>query len=259
MRGASVLGAARHAFANVAFYRRVYRREPETLSDIPYVERSDFAAAKGPMDCMMDLDLVIGAVPTQDRGSNRFPLTILESSADWLARQVRLRRALAHLGIDAAPGGLRFLLLADDATGAFAADLSALLSWDRARASIAYLDGDTDGADTALEAWWPDVTLIVTPAMADSDISRLGRCVVVCQAADAARRSADCDRLLTDDACHLLGAARQGEQVFAFDSEDLIVEMEPSTGRPALTTARPRCFPLVRFLLDADVKLAPDR
>ena len=169
-----------------------------------------------------------------------------------------MRRALAHLGIDVARDRPRFLLLADDATGPFAADLSALLAWDRAQASIAYLDGGATRVGEALEAWRPDVALVVVPTLPAGNSPRIARCAVVCQAADPLCRSADCDRLLIDDACHLLGAARRGAQAFAFDGEDLIVEMEPSTGRPAVTTARPRCFPLVRYLLDANVRFAPD-
>ena len=250
-----MLDAARHVFANVAFYRRLYRREPEALGDIPYVECSDFAAVRGPTDCMLDLHLMVGAIPTHDRASFVFRSPLSRARPNG-SRDGAVASALA-LGIDVARDRPRFLLLADDATGPFAADLSALLAWDRAQASIAYLDGGATGLvkpskhGGRMSRW----SLCRRCRQA---IGRIARCAVVCQAADPLCRSADCDRLLIDDACHLLGAARRGAQAFAFDGEDLIVEMEPSTGRPAVTTARPRCFPLVRYLLDANVRFAPE-
>lgn len=246
-----VLDAAQRAYDAVPLYRVLYPQRPQRESQVPFISYVEYHHARGPLDCITGVDQALGAVPAYNRKSQRLPVTPLESGDEWTGRLNRLLAGLAHLGLPDANGGLSVLLLADDATGPFASELSNGLGWVRHRASISYIDGRSANVLRDIETFDPQVVLVVTPQLAPRDLAGTGRRVVaVTHVNSEAVDDPSCDRLLACDELHVLGARRVGQRQYVCDGSDLVVERVPESGNLAVTTTAFTCLPLIRYSLD---------
>lgn len=248
MTASEVLTAACDAYRSVPFYRRLYGAPPADPASVPFVEYRDYRSAHGLAECVASLEDVVGLVPAYSRHAPRFPMGIPESAAGWALRRERLHRGLDHLG-HVAPE-TRVLILADDATGPFAADLSGLLAWDRQPASIFYVDAAAPDVAVILEAWAPATVFVVASGLDMASFPAAQPAVFVCPLGDDARCAGACDRLLVSDACHVIGAARRGDARFTPIDAGLVLERDAGAGRLAVTTRHAACLPLVRYVLE---------
>jgi hypothetical protein len=251
-----LLDTAQRAFDAVPFYSVLYRVRPEVEDDVPFISHVAFHRARGTVDCIARTAQIIGAVPAYRRGLSCFPLTVLESEEEWQARLGRLRHALGLLGVGP-EAGLRFALVADDATGPFASEISNFLAWDRAEGSIVFLPSSGVSVSAAVGGLAPDVVLVVSPDVAPEEIAHSGRKVVtVRHVGDARPDPIGFDRLLVCDELFVLGAARAGQHGYWFDLRSVVPEAEPRSGLLAVTTPEFTCFPLVRYCLGRKLALA---
>ena len=251
-----ILDAAQRAYDTVALYHRLYPRRPVRGAEVPFISYVAYHHARGPLDCITDLEEALGAVPAYGRKSRRLPVTPLESGEEWTARLNRLLAGLAHLDLPTDDGGLGVLLVADDATGPFAGDLSNGLGWARHRASISYIDGRGGDLPRDIEAFDPDVVLVVTPQLAPRDLAAAGRRVIaVTHVTSEAVDDRSCDRLLVCDELHVLGARRAGARRYRCDATDLVIERVPESGNLAVTTTGFTCLPLIRYGFDRPFEL----
>lgn len=252
-----LLEAARRAYDQVPLYRTLYGARPRAEAEIPFISHVSYHRARGVLDCIAAEDDILGAVPAYRRKSRALPVTPLQSDEEWNDRLARLLAGLERLDILPADGPLRFLMIADEATGPFAGELSNALGWVKHQASITYHDDGKASLDGALEAFAPDVAVVVTPKLASGTLAPWGgRSVFVTHldSEDLADRS--CDRLLVCDELHVLGARPAGGRAFHCDAADLAIEREPYSGQTAVTTLNFTCFPLIRYALGRALNLA---
>jgi hypothetical protein len=244
----SVLDAARRAFDSIPLYRAVYGSRPECEADVPFLSVSAFHRAAAPVDIIASTAAILGAVPPFRRGARRLPVTILESERETALRLDRFRHALKIL--DAEPkAGLRFAIVADEATGPFAADMANFLAWDRAECAALFVSDGPARIHAALAALTPDIVLLATagPALRPQTGARIVTCI---HADSPSEGFIGTDRLLVSDELFVLGAARAGELSYAFDRRSLLIEEDPASGRMAVTTTAFDCLALIRLCLD---------
>lgn len=257
-----LLQAARRAYDTTTLYRILYRDAPENEAAIPFVSHANYHRARGVVDCMTPDAEIVGAVPAYHRNVRRIPVNVVESEEEWILRQQRLVRALADLGIAGDGPRYSFLLIADDASGPFACELSKGLTWERHQASITYLGGRRALLEADLAAYRPDIVLIVTPELtadqiSDSEAHGDVRIMTVTHVERSLEPGLDNDEFVVCDELHVLGARPANDGTLYFDAEQLHLEADPVSGLAAVTTLEFDCFPLVRYCLGSALAVAP--
>jgi len=252
-----LLEAAQRAWQTTPFYRRLYGAPPASVEAVPFVSHVTYHRARGLSDCLAEGVEMTGALPGFQRGQRRLPVTLVEGGEDWTLRQRRLIAGLAELGI--APEGprLNVLLVACDATGPFAGELSKGLAWERHQASILYWSGRRSELDRDIAAFAPDVVIPVTPELPPQPLAARGpRVVAIDHVERADSGPPHFDSLLVCDELHVLGARPRGGGAYRFDAAQLHIERDPASGQAAVTTLGSVLFPLIRFCLGRAFDLA---
>lgn len=253
-----LLQAARRAYDTTTLYRVLYRDAPESEAAIPFVSHANYHRARGVVDCMTREAEIVGAVPAYHRNVRRIPVNVVESEEEWILRQQRLVRALADLGIAGDGPRYSFLLVADDASGPFACELSKGLTWERHQASITYLGGRRALLEADLAAYRPDIVLIVTPELTAGQLpDSEARIMTVTHVERPLEPGLDNDEFVVCDELHVLGARPANDDTLYFDAEQLHLEADPVSGLAAVTTLEFDCFPLVRYCLGSAFAVAP--
>lgn len=253
-----LLQAAQRAYDRTTLYRLLYRDAPETEASIPFVSHTNYHRARGVVDCMTGEAEIVGAVPAYHRNVRRIPVNVVESEEEWILRQRRLVRALADLGIAVDGPRYSFLLIADDASGPFACELSKGLSWERHQASITYLAGSRRLLAADLAAYRPDIVVIVTPELSAARLPDCdARVVTVTHVERSLEPGLEGDEFVVCDELHVLGARPANDGTLYFDAAQLHLEVDPVSGLAAATTLDFDCFPLVRYSLGCALKVAP--
>lgn len=252
MTDATVLRAARRAFRSVPLYRALYGEAPRSAEDVPFVDRRTYAGCERLSDCVDAALRPCNAVPSYHRRRPHFPTTILECPADRRVRTDRLARALTRLGMGSRRLLTDVVLLASDETGPFACDIAELLSLRGGQVAVGFPDGRHDA-----EALTRRATLVLIVQSPETAIlpPLPETAVVVCHAAEAGCWGTAEHRILVCEGPHVLAVAPRGEASFVALDRDWVVERSPGAAAPAVTATRRACFPLVRYVLDADVPI----
>ncbi len=252
-----VLATAQRAFDAVPLYRALYGRRPERVEDVPFISASAFHRAQRPLDVITTPDGLRGVVPAFSRHGRRLPVAVLESEEEWRLRRDRLHHALSVLDATPAPSR-RYAIVTDDSSGPFASDISNFLAWDRTACSIVFVWDSPQRVETALAAVSPDIVLVAGAAALVPRLTKAGRKLVACVPVDGAPDDfLYLDRLLVSDEMFVMGAAPVNEAAYRFDPRSVIAEIDPATGRLAVTTLAFNCFALVRYCLDLPVDPRP--
>lgn len=255
-----LLQVARRAYDETTLYKILYRSSPVSEASIPFVSHTNYHRARGIVDCMVAGAEIVGAVPAYHRNIRRIPVNVVESEEEWVLRQQRLVRALADLGIATEGPRYSFLLIADDASGPFACELSKGLSWERHQASITYLAGRRELLAADLAAYRPDIVLIVTPELTGDQLPDCGaRIFSVNHVERPPAPGPNGDEFVVCDELHVLGARPANDNTLYFDAEQLHLEVDPVSGLAAVTTLEFDCFPLIRYSLGSALTVAPRR
>ncbi|MBX2799306.1 MAG: hypothetical protein KTR31_16645 [Myxococcales bacterium] len=243
-----VLRAAQSAWDHTAVYRAIYGDRPEAVSDVPFIGHSRFHRARGLSDCVRDLDAVCSTVPPVVRDVRRIGVTVAEDETDIELRHERTVLALQDVGLTPESGVRSVLLVADDATGPLACELSAALGWERVRASIAYVHSGSDALSSDVEAYDPDVVISVSHHLTAAEARPWRRRWIEVRPFDGPMSpSSEEATLLVSDELHVVASRPAGRAWFGFDDSQLAAERHPRALTWALTRTRWGAFPLVRY------------
>ncbi len=251
MNDAALLAAARAAYDALPLYRELWPGRPTTETDIPFIGAADLHGVGDPGQLHVAGADPVGAVPPLRRGRPHLGFTRLEADGDWLLRQHRLIGALSRLGAKRLPH--RVVLVTDDVTGPFAADLVELLAWSRISASLVYAEAGPGGVGRAIEALAPDLVLLLAGVERPATDLPL---VVVAHAGDRPAAGTHTARLLVCDELQVLGSAGAGETAYVPADDSVRLETDPRSGQLAVTSLAFTAAPVIRLRVGPGVALA---
>jgi hypothetical protein len=252
----ALVNAGQRAFRETLFYRDLYENEPSRASDIPFISTADYYRANGLLDCIADRAKVIGIVPPFHRGGDSFPFVVPESEEELELRQGRIVRAMRDLCIDL-DGTSRFLIVTDEAHGPFACEISKGLYWERCQASIVYLTERTEDVLQEIDLHAPTHTILVSGRHLRNQLAACSRSTIIVEHCSAALISdTGFPALLYADALDIVASRPSGRAEFAYDSSQLLLEVDPRSHHVHATKLNAAFFPLVRFSLNHDLPLS---
>lgn len=252
----ALTNAAAEAFRLTRFHADVYESAPTRASDVAFLDVSAYHHAASLLDCIVDVEAIIGILPPYYRDASRFPFTVPEDEAELVLRQRRIVRALTDLGVDfdACP---RFLIVTDERRGPFACELAKGFYWEGFQTSLCFLDGSADELRREVDIHEPDYVVLTS--------GRRLRHVLECPrhtiwltetCGETPLDAPEYPTLLYADAVDLIGSRAPGRAGFDHDADQLLLEVNPATGLSHVTKPRFTCFPLVRFGLGRYVPTA---
>lgn len=242
----TVLDAARDAYRRIGFYRDFYAVEPETPEDVPFISFVEYHHAAGVSDCIDANHPLVGYVPPYHRNVRRFPFAVVECQQDLEARQERIIRALEDIGIPSGCGK-RFLVVTDDAHGPFACDLAVGLGWEYLPASIWYWNGHPEDLAEQLVAHAPDLVAWCLPESPMPLLDLEKTSVLLVHHLDRPVPPPGLKTWLFTDEANLIASRPEDREVFDIDRTQFVVEVNPTSGLPHITTVKTRTMPLVRY------------
>jgi len=240
-----ILSAAQRAFDETQFYETLYSSRPTCLNEIPFINHANYHQAQGILDCITDRSEVSGALAAYRRNVRKFPFNIVESESEQQHRHKRLIHALSGLGINS-NNAANFLLITDDAGGPFAGELATCLAWEHHQASICFLHGSDEQLLKDINCYNPEYVLNVANCTPETYLKELDQNIITIHHVD--HRVPDRKNLLL--ACDEIGvfAGRKNpNDPFFYDNENLLIETNPHSHLPAITTTNFGISPFIRY------------
>ena len=243
----ALTAVAGKAFRLTRFYADVYEAEPADASEIPYISDADYHQAAGLLDCVVDREAIIGILPPYYRDASRFPFTVPEAEAELVLRQRRIVRAMKDLGVDfgASP---RFLIVADGRRGPFACELAKGFYWEGFQTSISFWNGAVDELRQDVAIHDPDYVVLTCGRHLRHAVERPRETVwLVEHCGDPPVDGPEHPSLLYADGVDLIGSRAIGRTGYDYDSEQLLIEVDPASLLSHVSKLQFTCFPLVRY------------
>ena len=240
-----ILSAAQRAFDETQFYETLYSSKPTRLNEIPFINHASYHQAQGILDCITDRSEVSGALAAYHRNVLKFPFNIVESETEQQHRHKRLMHALDGLEINTNIAA-KFLLITDDASGPFAGELATCLAWEHHQASICFHHGPDKQLLEDINSYNPEYILNVANCSPEIDLEELDQTIITLHHID--HRVPDTKNLLL--ACDEIGvfAGRKNPtDPFFYDNENLLIEINPRSNLPAMTTTHFGISPFIRY------------
>ena len=241
--------AAGKAFRTTRFFGLLYEREPACAAEIPFISESDYHRSAGLLDCVTDRTAIIGIMPPYWRDTSRLPVAVPEDEAELSLRQKRIVRAMNHLGVrfEKSP---RFLIIADGRRGPFAAELAKGFYWEGFQTSICFHDGTGQDLRREVAAHEPDFVLMTSSRHQRHVLERPRDSVwIVESCSHSPIEDPSYPSLIFADGVDLIGSRRAGVPEYDYDDEQLLIEVNPTSGLSYITKLQFTCFPLIRFNL----------
>ncbi len=252
----ALTATAGKAFRLTRFYGDVYEAEPADTSEIPYISDSDYHRAAGLLDCVVDREAIIGILPPYYRDASRFPFAVPEDEAELVLRQRRIVRAMKDLGVDfgASP---RFLIVADGRRGPFACELAKGFYWEGFQTSMSFLNGTGDDLRRDAAIHDPDYVVLTSSRHLRHALERPRHTVwLVEHCGDPPVDDPDYPSLIYADGVDLIGSRAAGRTGYDYDTEQLLIEVDPASLLSHVSKLQFTCFPLVRYGLGQRVPTA---
>jgi hypothetical protein len=251
--------AACKAFRLTRFYAEVCEAEPTRASEIPFISSSDYHRAAGLLDCVVDRAAIIGILPPYYRDLSKLPFTVPEDEAELVLRQQRIVRAMKDLGVDFAASP-RFLIVADGRRGPFACELAKGFYWEGFQTSITFRSGTGDELRQEVAMHDPDYVVLVSGGQMRDALARPRHTVWLVEHCDEPPVGGpEYPSLLYADGIDLIGSRAADRTTYDYDSEQLLIEENPTSLLTHVSKLRFTCFPLVRYGLDRRVPTFDDR
>ena len=242
----ALLSAAQHAFDQTEFYSALYEFRPNDIGQIPFISHADYYRASGLLACITDRSLVTGYLPPFHRNIRKFPFNIVESDTEQKQHHSRLMHSLGTLGID--PGQpATYLIIADDASGPFAGEISTCLAWEHNIASIVFHHGDLEQLLDDIKSYAPDFIIKVSNSSWHLDLGKYSAKTITVHHVDNPIPISSKMALLACDEIGIFAARKNLGDSFSYDEENLSVEINPHTRLPALTTINFGIAPFIRY------------
>ena len=240
-----LLSAAQRAFDETEFYGSIYPCRPTCLDEIPFINHSHYHQAMGILDCITDRSEVSGALAAYHRNARKFPFNIVEGETEQQQRHKRLIHALSILGITSKNSN-RFLLIADDASGPFAGELATCLAWEHHQASIVFHHGSDAQLHEDITCYKPDYLLNVSIFSSGIALKGLDQKMINVHHVDQLIPDKE-NLLLACDEIGIFACRKDPADPFVYDQENLLIETNPHSRLPALTTQNFRIAPFIRY------------
>ena len=250
----ALTATAARAFRLTRFYAEMYETEPTNSSEIPYISAADYHRASGMLDCVVNREAIIGILPPFHRDASRFPFTVPEDEAELVLRQRRIVRAMKDLGVDfsASP---RFLIVADGRRGPFACELAKGFYWEGFQTSMTFQIGTGDDLRQEVAMHNPDYVVLTSGRHRRHALERARHTVwLVEHCGDPTVDAVDYPTLLYADGLDLIGSRAAGRTWFDYDSDQLLIEQDPTSLLSYATKLQFTCFPLIRYGLGRHVQ-----
>lgn len=245
----ALTATAGKAFRTTRFYADAYEVEPADTSAIPFLSESDYHRASGLLDCVVEREAIIGVLPPYCRDASRFPFAVPEDEPELILRQRRIVRAMNDLGVDFAASP-RFLIVADGRRGPFACELAKGFYWEGFQTSISFWNGTGDALNQEIAVHDPDFVVMVSGRHHRHSLERPAHTIwLVEHCGDTHIEDFRYPSLLYADGVDLIGSRAAGRTVYDYDSEQLLIEDDPSTRLSHVSKLQFTCFPLVRYSL----------
>ena len=242
----ALLSAAQRAFDETEFYSGLYELRPDDDQQIPFISHSDYHRASGLLDCITDRSEVSGYLPAYHRNIRKFPFNIIESDVEQKQRHDRLMHCLDILDIDSGQPST-YLIIADDASGPFAGEISTCLAWEHNIASIVFHHGDLDQLLDDIKSYAPDFIIKVSNSSWHLDLGKYSSKTITVHHVDHPIPISSNLTLLACDEIGIFAARKNLGDSFSYDEENLRVEINPLTRLPALTTINFGIAPFIRY------------
>lgn len=199
----------------------------------------------GILDCITDRSEVSGALAAYHRNARKFPFNIVEGETEQQQRHKRLIHALSVLGITSKNSN-RFLLIADDASGPFAGELATCLAWEHHQASIVFHHGSDAQLHEDITCYKPDYLLNVSIFSSGIALKGLEHKMINVHHVDQLIPDKE-NLLLACDEIGIFACRKDPADPFVYDQENLLIETNPHSRLPALTTQNFRIAPFIRY------------
>lgn len=201
----------------------------------------------GILDCITDRSEVSGALAAYHRNARKFPFNIVEGETEQQQRHKRLIHALSVLGITSKNSN-RFLLIADDASGPFAGELATCLAWEHHQASIVFHHGSDAQLHEDITCYKPDYLLNVSIFSSEIALKGLDQKMINVHHVDQLIPDKE-NLLLACDEIGIFACRKDPADPFVYDQENLLIETNPHSRLPALTTQNFGIAPFIRYSL----------
>ena len=242
----ALLSAAQRAFDETEFYSGLYELRPDDDQQIPFISHSDYHRASGLLDCITDRSEVSGYLPAYHRNIRKFPFNIIESDVEQKQRHDRLMHCLDILDIDSGQPST-YLIIADDASGPFAGEISTCLAWEHNIASIVFHHSNLDQLLNDIKSCAPDYIIKVSNFSWQLDLREYSKKTITVLHVDYPIPVSCRLAFLACDEIGVFAARKNPEDLFSYNEENLLIETNPLTRLPALTTVNFGIAPFIRY------------